>query len=213
MEYSLPLGNVLLGASMFNGVSRDQILMNEKTLWSGRSTDNGGSYGDYLNFGSLFVDMLDEAGFGYTNETAAGNYYRTLDLSTATGESGFTSPDGSVSFKRQYIVSYPDGVVAVRISASKPGKIFQKYTLESGKPGIVATTSYSEGEGTYAGKLQTIAYNARIKVVPTGGEMTTSADGITVKGADEVLVIMKGATEFRERRIGRRARHSRRQRR
>lgn len=196
MEYSLPLGNGQLGASMFNGVSRDQILMNEKTLWSGRSTDNGGSYGDYLNFGSLFVDMLDEAGFGYTNETAAGNYYRTLDLSTATGESGFTSPDGSVSFKRQYIVSYPDGVVAVRISASKPGKIFQKYTLESGKPGIVATTSYSEGEGTYAGKLQTIAYNARIKVVPTGGEMTTSADGITVKGADEVLVIMKGATDF-----------------
>ena len=26
--------------------------------------------------------------------------------------------------------------------------------------------------------------------------MTTSADGITVKGADEVLVIMKGATDF-----------------
>ena len=41
---------------MFNGVSRDQILMNEKTLWSGRSTDNGGSYGDYGSGG-------DDAGF------------------------------------------------------------------------------------------------------------------------------------------------------
>ena len=81
-----------------------------------------------------FVDMLDEAGFGYTNETAAGNYYRTLDLSTATGESGFTSPDGSVSFKRQYIVSYPDGVVAVRISASNPERFSRNTPLKAANP-------------------------------------------------------------------------------
>ncbi|MBR5801838.1 MAG: glycoside hydrolase N-terminal domain-containing protein, partial [Alistipes sp.] len=32
-EYSLPLGNGQLGASIFGGVKRDEILFNEKTLW------------------------------------------------------------------------------------------------------------------------------------------------------------------------------------
>ncbi len=196
MEYSLPIGNGQLGASLFNGVQSDQILINEKTLWQGASTDNGGSYGDYLNFGSVYAEMLDEAGFGYTDNTAAKDYYRTLDLSKATGVSGFTSADGSVTYKREYIASNPDGVIAMRISASKPGSINQKYYMEVGKPGLSGTVAYSNGEGTYSGKLRTIAYDARMKVVATGGTMTTGADGVVVKGADEVLVIIKGATDF-----------------
>lgn len=41
-----------------------------------------------------------------------------------------------------------------------------------------------------------MSYNARIKVVPTGGEMTTTDEGITVKNADEVLVVLAGGTDF-----------------
>ncbi|MDE7387990.1 MAG: glycoside hydrolase family 95 protein, partial [Muribaculaceae bacterium] len=192
MEYSLPLGNGQLGASMFNGVSRDQLLINDKALWSGSPT----SYGYFLNFGSIYVDMLDEAGFGQSEEDAAINYYRALDLTTATGVSGFSTADGSVNYKREYIVSNPDGVVAMHISADQPGKIFQTYTLDS-KPGLSATTKYEDGEAYYYGSLETVKYSCRMKVIPTGGTITTDANGgITVKGADEVLVILRAATDF-----------------
>ncbi len=193
MEYSLPIGNGQLGASLFNGVSRDQVLINEKTLWQGRSTDNGSSYGGYQVFGSLFAEMSDEAGFGNTAETAATEYYRALDLSTATGVSGFSTADGSVSFKREYIASNPDGVVAMHISASEKGKINQRYYFE---PGVAGTMTYADGEGYFSGKLNTVSYNCRMKVVATGGTLTTDADGISVKDADEVLVIVKGATDY-----------------
>ncbi len=195
MEYSLPIGNGQLGASLFNGVCRDQILINEKTLWQGRSTDNGRSYGDYQVFGSLFAEMADEAGFDETDANAATDYYRALDLSTATGSSGFTSADGSVKYNREYIASNPDGVIAYHITASEPGKISQRYYFEPGVSGA-GDMNYTDGEGNLSGNLQTVAYNCRIKVVPTGGTMTTDADGITVKNADEVLVIIKGATDY-----------------
>lgn len=196
MEYSLPIGNGQLGASLFNGIYRDQVLINEKTLWQGASSDNGSSYGDYLHFGSVIAEMLDEAGFGYEEANGAKNYYRTLDLSKAVGVSAFTNADGSVEFKREYLASNPDGVIVMRISANKPGSINQRYFWEAGKPGITATPSYANGEGYFAGKLRTIAYNARMKVVATGGSVTTDENGVTVKGADEVLVVIKGATDF-----------------
>ncbi|MDE5901572.1 MAG: glycoside hydrolase family 95 protein [Muribaculaceae bacterium] len=193
MEYSLPLGNGQLGASMFNGINRDELLINEKTLWQGRSTDQTASYGGYQVFGSLYMDMLEGYRFGETAATGAKDYYRALNLSNATGESAFTDAEGAVSYKRQYIVSNPDGVVAVHITASKPGSINQNYWM---KPGVTGSMKYEDGEGYYSGKLQTVAYNCRFKVVAKGGEMTTSSKGVTVKGADEVTVYVKAATDY-----------------
>ena len=195
MEYVLPLGNGQLGAGMLNGVLKDQVVLNEKTLWQGRPNDNG-SYGGYQYFGDLYMELLPESGISYSEEKGAKNYYRMLDLTTAVGKSGFTTADGETEFTREYLVSNPDDVVAIRISANKPGAINQKYTFCSGAPGVYATTSYADGEAYFSGRLQTVYYSARVKVIPTGGTMTTDADGITVKGADEVLVIMKGATDF-----------------
>ncbi|MBR1732562.1 MAG: glycoside hydrolase N-terminal domain-containing protein [Alloprevotella sp.] len=64
MEYSLPLGNGQLGASLFGGVYRDEILFNEKTVWTGRnalSSYGGGGYGCYQYFGTVFAEDLSGA--------------------------------------------------------------------------------------------------------------------------------------------------------
>ena len=50
MEYSLPIGNGQLGGSLFGGVHKDEIQFNEKTLWTGMTSDMqgfGGGYGQY----------------------------------------------------------------------------------------------------------------------------------------------------------------------
>ena len=52
------------------------------------------------------------------------------------------------------------------------------------------------GEVSFAGKLPTVFYNARMKVVPTGGTMTVTKQGIEVNGASEVKVIFSAASTF-----------------
>ena len=193
MEYALPLGDGQFGASLFGGIEKDQILFNEKTLWSGRSTDNG-SYGKYEVFGSVFAKNLG-GDFHYTTKRAAKNYYRQLDLTTATGKVSFANQEG-LTYNREYIASHPARVIAAHYTAAEKGKINLLFTLESGKPGVKAETSYADGEATFSGKLQTVSYNARLKVINVGGTLKTTAEGIEVRDADEVLVLLAGGTDF-----------------
>lgn len=196
MEYSLPIGNGQLGASIFAGVYKDEIQFNEKTLWSGRNTDNGVEYGDYENFGSVIIRTLPEDGFGFSEENAVQDYVRQLDLSTATASAMFKSPDKTVSYKREYIASYPDNCIVACYTADLPGKVNLQFTLQSGEPGVSASTTYEDGYAFFGGALETVSYAARLRVVPTGGEMTTDETGITVKGADQVMLVLVGATNF-----------------
>ena len=196
MEYSLPIGNGQFGASIFGGVFKDEIQFNEKTLWSGRSTDNGKRYGSYQNFGSVIAENLDKESFGNTDDKAATDYVRGLDLSNATAFVNFKNAARTATYERQYIASFPDKVVAAHYTCTGEGKISLRFTLNSGKPGIYATTSYSNGEATFSGQLETISYNTRLKVVQKGGEISTSDAGIEVRNADEVTLILAGGTDY-----------------
>ena len=196
-EYSLPLGNGQLGASIFGGVKRDEILFNEKTLWSGTSRDNAGydDYGHYECFGSVYVEDLSEA-FSMDGSRPVRDYHRELDLSSATARVAYASADGGVNFSREYISSYPDKVIVARYKASRGGALNLRFTMISSVAGDQGKTTYSGGEAWFGGKLQTISYNARLKVVPQGGELSADDNGITLKGADECLVILAGGTDF-----------------
>ena len=48
----------------------------------------------------------------------------------------------------------------------------------------------------FEGKLTLLDFKARVKIVPVGGTMTANADNIEVRGADEVLVIIAGSTNY-----------------
>ena len=70
---------------------------------------------------------------------------------------------------------------AARYTASEAGKINLRFSLASGKPGVVAATTYEADGGVFSGKLETVSYNARFKVVPMGGTMKQTDEGIEVK--------------------------------
>ena len=196
MEYSLPIGDGQFGASLFGGMFKDEIQFNEKTLWSGTAAQSpygGKGYGRYENFGSVFGKDLSGL-FGTTATTAAKDYVRQLDLTTATGKTQYTSQSG-VTFTREYIASNPARVVAAHYTASKSGQISMRFTMEPGAA-LDVEPAYSNGEGTFSGKLDLVSYNARMRVIPTGGTMTTTDEGIEVRGADEVLVILAGGTDY-----------------
>ena len=191
MEYSLPIGNGQFGASLFGGIQYDRIQFNEKTLWSGGPSE----YGIYENFGNVYVEDMSYE-FGYNDANGATDYYRQLDIENATATVSYKSNDKSVSYKREYIASYPDKAVIFRYTASEDGKISLRFTMESGKPGVVATTKYEDGCAMFSGSLQTISYAAHLKVLPEGGSLKTTDKGVLVENANSVLVVLVGITDF-----------------
>lgn len=196
MEYSLPIGNGQLGACLFGGIYKDELQFNEKTLWTGGPNDMG-SYGQYKNFGSIFVeDISGNIGFGSTN--AAKDYVRYLDIENGTAGVRYTDNAGTTSYERTYFVSEPDQVLAAHYTASEGGNISIKVSYKPGADLNASAVTYADGEATFSGKLTTVSYNTRLRVVPTGkdAKMTSTADGIVVENADEVLIVMAAGTDY-----------------
>ena len=184
MDYALPIGNGQLGGMIYGGVRQDIVQFNEKTLWEGSSTERG----SYHNFGNLYIEELSDK---FVKGVA--NYYRQLDLTNAVASASWTDIDGKVTYLREYIASYPDQCLAIRLSASEKGQLSNRFYYYNAHE---IKAKYSDGSGNFGGKLTTISYKTNFKVIPIGGTMTTNADGVEVIGADEIIVILTAATDY-----------------
>ena len=211
MEYALPIGNGQLGATFMGGVGTEYLQFNEKTLWSGTSNDyevkgseaNGNvvDYGAYQNFGVLSIST------GHSSSSASfSGYNRELDLTTAIGKVSY--PVSGVTYTREFIASHPAQVVAARFTASTSGKLNLTFSLAAGDGLSSPTLTYANGGITLSGnKLEytngkagqttsTIAYASHIQIVNVGGTISTGSSNITVKNADEVLVLLAASTTY-----------------
>lgn len=196
-EYSLPIGNGQFGASIFGGVRTDIIQFNDKTLWSGSSTDYckdnyKQSYGHYENFGYILIENLND---DFSSENPVKDYNRALNLAEATASVTYSSESG-VRYSREYIASYPDKVIAFRYAADKPGMLSIKTSMLSGVEGDSGKTSYKGNEAMFSGKLETVSYNAHLKVINKGGICMNDDSSIIIEGADECIFILAAGTDF-----------------
>ena len=145
-QEALPLGNGLTGAMVFGGISSEQFMLNDNTLWSGGpvpgTRDNGpevlakvrqavfdGNYaeadrlwrGFHGPYSARYLPMGDLfLDFPFSDEVPD-NYRRSLDLRNALSEVSFRV-DG-VNYKRESFVSHPDQVLVLKLTASEKGKI------------------------------------------------------------------------------------------
>lgn len=190
-EYALPIGNGEFGAMIFGGIACDRVQFNDKSLWSGSPTMRG----TYLSFGNLYIEDLS-GNFGYSADKAATNYVRNLDLSEGKANVTYTTADGNITYTREYIASYPDKSVAVRIKASKPGQVSLRLSLFNDIKKSVVRPLYKDGEISFDGDLDLVSFAARVVPTAKGGIITTNNDNIEIKGADEVTIVLAGATNF-----------------
>ncbi len=192
MEYGLPIGNGRFGAVTYGGVNCDVVQYNDKTLWTGSPVLRG----CYQSFGELYIH--DTTGlFGDTDDKAVTGYVRSLDLTKGISTARYTSPDGKIEFTREYIASYPDDVVAVRLSASVPGSLSVRLDLTPMVMRRFTPVVYAaDGTAAFDGSLDYVRYASKVKAVPTGGTMTAGEDGIDIKGADEIVIYLAGGTNF-----------------
>ncbi|MCM1309619.1 MAG: glycoside hydrolase family 95 protein [Bacteroides sp.] len=205
-QQGLPIGNGRFGAQLLGGVYEEEISYTEKTLWTGsteryNSSSNETGYGSFQAFGNLMITIpLDDQNFGWGADKAVNDYYRSLDLTTGLAATHFKSADGT-EFNREFVASYPDGVIAGHLTSSVAGKLNLTFRIDPGmlEPATekIPTVTYSnDGYASFNGKFQTVSFASTLKVVPVGGTMTASDNGITVTGADEILVILAGNTDY-----------------
>ncbi|WP_454759603.1 glycoside hydrolase family 95 protein [Caulobacter segnis] len=148
----------------------------------------------YQTIGDL---KLDFPGLG----EAGSDYVRDLDIDSAIATTSFTA--GGVRYAREVIGSAPGGVIAVRLTASRKGAISVDLSFASplkskpvasveGSQLILAGTNDSQ-EGIAA----RLTFDCRVDVRAKGGKVSGQGDKLSVKGADEVLLLIAAATSYR----------------
>ncbi len=188
MEYSLPIGNGQLGASIFGGVERDEVQFNEKTLWTGTAHDLGSHYGQYKNFGSVIIRSLNIGDYAY--------YERELDIERGVASVSFTA--NGTRHERTYLASHPDGVIAVRYRGApmdlqisfRPGR-----DIHASRP-TYNKVREGEGKAHFGGRLQSVSYGALLNVTATDGTVEQTDSCLRVTGATEVVLTLSAGTDF-----------------
>ncbi len=133
-------------------------------------------------------------------------YRRDLDLATATSHVSYDA--GGVTFAREVFASAPDQVIVVRLTASRPGQISFDARLQTPQRASINATGGGElvmrgangdGRGTTAdGRAMTgaLRFEARVRILPTGGTRTSGNSTVVMRGADTVTLIFTAATIY-----------------
>ncbi len=130
---------------------------------------------------------------------AAGAYARELNLDTAITTTRFTHE--GVTYHREVFASPVDDVLVVRITADRPGRV----SLDVGLSRPVDFTVEPDGDDGLAmfgqvshnGRHKGVRYSALLKALPKGGTVQPAVEGLAVRGADELLVLLTAATNYR----------------
>ena len=237
-EEALPLGNGKTGAMVFGGFKREKFQLNDNTLWSGypdpgnnpaapkylalvRKAVTDGDYelaakywkkmqgpysARYLHMANLYLDFLPK-------DTAASQFTRSLDLSTALASVTYKS--SGVKFTREALISYPDKVMAVRLTADKKKNISLAISLNSklqystsvtaadelvlkGKAPMHVANRESEPLQVVYDKAagEGMNFEVRLKVKTEGGTVTKTDTSLVVSNADAATIYLTEATSF-----------------
>ena len=187
---SIPMGNGYMGVNIFGGTATERIQITENSLYDW-GQDKGMKRRGLNNFAEVYID------FGHANPT---NYEQSLSLNE--GVSYVNYEQDGVKYTREYFTSYPDKVMAIRLSASESGKL--SFTLRptipflgEGKSGSVS----ADGDTiTLSGIMNyyKIKFEGQFKVIPQGGTSKSDSKGtITVSDADSALILIAVGTNYK----------------
>ena len=171
-------------------------------------TNTKGEAMDWLN--KLMGDLVgysapkDYANLYISNNqdsSKVSNYVRDLDMRTALATVNYDYE--GVHYTREYFDSYPDNVMAVRLSADQKGKISFDTNLQSLIGGRAHKSTVDGDTITMRDALGGNGLNieAQLKVINEGGNLSSNANGsnpsITVSDADAVTLIFACGTDYK----------------
>ena len=221
---ALPVGNSSMGAMVYGGTSREELQLNEETLWGGGPYRNDNpkaleSLAEVRNliFSGKTMDaqnLIDQTFYmghnGMPYQTIgsliieapghekAKNYYRDLDLERAVATTRY-QVDG-VNFQREVFASFPDRVIIVRFTTDKPGELNFKVSYDS----PLQSTVRKQGKklvlrgkgGDHEGVKGVIEVETQSQVIAEGGKVSLTDKYISVEHATAATLYIAAATNF-----------------
>ena len=150
--------------------------------------------------GSFQVAEISLVGVIKPPPMAGDGYRRDLNLMTGVATTRYQL-DG-VTFTRELVVSKPDEVISLRLTADKPGAISCTASLMRKQNVAVRTegnTQVMEGQLPFnkpGGGGQGMHYQALLGANVRGGKVTATDHGLLVDGADEATFIVSAGTDW-----------------
>ena len=226
-ENALPIGNGFLGAMVYGNVDTETIQLNEYTVWSGSPNRND----NLLALDSLseirklifegkqkqaeqianrviiskksqgqMYQPVGELHLAFNGQNNFTNYYRELDIKRAVAKTSYKV--GDVTYTREVLASFPDRIVVVRLTASKPGSLSFNAFYSTPQPNAKTKTTSSK-ELTIAGTTidhegikGMVRFKGITRIKTEGGSLSTTDTSLLVNNANAATIYISIATNF-----------------
>ena len=217
----LPVGNGRLGAMVLGGVARERIQLNEDTVWAGQPVDRDrkGAYKHLaearrLIFAGRYVEgqrMMQQQFMGerlirsyqtlgdlilqFPHADHVTDYRRQLDLDSAVARVSYRR--GDASFTREIFASAVDQLLVVRLECDRPGQLEfrvqltrpESYTVRAEENDLIMS-----GQAVQQDIQGGVKFVTQLRVLHDGGTVTSEDQGLNVRGATAVTLLLAAAT-------------------
>lgn len=224
---ALPIGNGRLGAMIYGNVENELIQLNEHTVWSGgpNRNDNPDALASLPEVRRLIFEgkqkeaeqlaaktiqskksqgqkfqPVGDLKIAFEGHDGFSDYRRELDIAAAISKVSYVV-DG-VRYTREAIASLADNIIAIHLTASKPGKISFTASMATPQPNAKVALN-SDNELTISGTTTDhegvegkVKFKSLTKIKNQGGTLTSSDSSVTVKNADAATIFIAIATNF-----------------
>ncbi len=225
-ENALPIGNGRLGAMVYGNVQKEIIPLNEHTIWSGspyrndnplaadslahiRTLINADKYEEAQalanrviiskNSHGQFFQPAGELQLDLHPSNDFTDYYRELNLEKAITTTRYRYHN--ILYTRECFTSLADGIIVIRIHASKAGSVDLRLGYRN--PGPVENIETSQGLLRFRGKGMNhesipgkIRYTGLVRMESVKGKHSRNDSSLLVKAADTLTLYIAIASTF-----------------
>jgi alpha-L-fucosidase 2 len=226
-ENALPIGNGRLGAMVYGNVETEIVQLNEHTVWSGGPNRNdnplaldslaiirqlifNGKQKEAESIANRVIitkkshgQMFQPVGnlqLSFEGHQDYRNLYRELDIEKAVAKTSYTI--GDVTYTREALASFPERVIVVRLTASKPGRLSFTASFSSLQPKAMVKTTPAKDliiTGTtmdHEGVKGMVNFKGIVRLKPEGGTLSANDTSLTINKANAVTIYVSIATNF-----------------
>lgn len=221
---ALPIGNGALGAMVFGNPEREMLQLNEDSVWSGKKLNrinpDAQKYlpkirallreGKISEAEKLTLYALSGTPNSERSYQTAGEFYlncpdckqytdyqRELDLEEGMIRVSWRT--GETCYSREYLASYPDGVIACKMKAEGPGRL--NFDCRVGRQMNCQDETEASSSGLITMMANTgeaaITFCVGVKVSVTDGGCEKIGEHLVVTGASEAVIYLKIMTSYR----------------
>jgi len=159
-------------------------------------------------FGQFCYQPFGNILLGFPGHDMVSNYLRMLNIENAISKVSYEL-DG-ILYSREVFASHPDQAIIVRLNSSKKGALSFTAGLDSPHNNHSVTVEGDEvvlrgkannyhrvaGPDGFPYPESKITFEARLKIIIKGGQITQNGNSLEIKGADNATLKLVAATSF-----------------